>query len=70
MRYGLEHQFESHRGKEDTVSDVGQLRERIVAVEDRIDQLAIDAATTRAMAAMADRDVAVFGPVMRGTRGC
>ena len=69
MSYGHEHQFDSHRGKEATVSAIDELRERLVAVEDRVEELAVDAAATRAMAAMADRDVAMFRPAMSGHTG-
>ncbi|HSK95977.1 MAG TPA: hypothetical protein VK891_05100, partial [Euzebyales bacterium] len=48
------------------MSAIDELRERLVAVEERIDELAINAAATRAMAAMADRDVAKFRPAMSG----
>jgi chromosome segregation ATPase len=48
------------------VSDIDELRDRLVVVEDQVTQLAEDAAATRALAAMADRDVAAFRQEMRG----
>jgi hypothetical protein len=48
------------------VSDIDDLRARLVVVEDQVTQLAEDAAATRALAAMADRDVATFRQEMRG----
>jgi hypothetical protein len=48
------------------VSDIDDLRARLVVVEDQVTQLAEDAAATRALAAMADRDVAAFRQEMRG----
>jgi hypothetical protein len=66
MRYGLEPPFGSRREGEDPVSDIDDLRARLVVVEDQVTQLAEDAAATRALAAMADRDVAAFRQEMRG----
>jgi chromosome segregation ATPase len=66
MRYGLEPPFGSRREGEDPVSDIDDLRARLGVVEDQVTQLAEDAAATRALAAMADRDVAAFRQEMRG----
>lgn len=66
MRYGLEPPFGSRREGEGPVSDIDDLRARLVVVEDQVTQLVEDAAATRALAAMADRDVATFRQEMRG----
>lgn len=64
IRYGLEHQFESAGG--DTVSDIGELRDRMDEVEARVAHLTVDSAATRLMAALADRDVADIRQAQRG----
>lgn len=69
MRYGIEHTFGSGEGDEDTVSDIDRLRLRVSAVEDKVARLTDDGVTTRAIAALADRDVAEFRTVMRGHTG-
>jgi hypothetical protein len=66
MRYGTEHTFEAEQGDGDTVSDIEKLSVRLSVVEDKVAQLTDDGATTRAVAALADRDVADFKAVMRG----
>jgi uncharacterized coiled-coil protein SlyX len=48
------------------MSDIDELRDRVVVVEDKVEELGDDSAVTRALAAMSDRDVAVFHLVMRG----
>ena len=65
MRYGLERPFEPSQG-EDSVSDIAELRNRLVVVEDQVARLIDESAATRAIAAMADRDVADHRQEMRG----
>jgi chromosome segregation ATPase len=65
MRYGLERPFEPKQG-EDSVSDIAELRNRLVVVEDQVARLIDESAATRAIAAMADRDVADHRQEMRG----
>jgi hypothetical protein len=66
MRYGLERAFEASEGSGDAVSDIDELRNRLVVVEDQVARLIDDGAAARAMAAMADRDVAEYRQEMRG----
>ena len=66
MRYGLERPFEADQENGDAVSDIDELRNRLVVVEDQVARLIDDGAATRAMAAMADRDVAEYRQEMRG----
>ncbi len=47
-------------------SDVREVRNRLVVVEDQVARLIDDSAATRAMAALADRDVAEHRQEMRG----
>jgi hypothetical protein len=66
MRYCLEQAFEASEESGDPVSDIDELRNRLVVVEDQVARLIDDGAATRAMAAMADRDVAEYRQEMRG----
>ena len=48
------------------MSDIAELRNRLVVVEDQVARLIDESAATRAIAAMADRDVADHRQEMRG----
>ena len=66
MRYGPEQQSEARQDQRYAVSDIQELRNRLVVVEDQVARLIDESATTRAIAAMADRDIADFRQEMRG----
>ena len=69
MSYANERTFDKdpavRRGEGYTVSDIAEVRHRLVLVEEQVIRLIEDSAATNAMAAMADRDVAAYRQEMR-----
>jgi DNA-binding Lrp family transcriptional regulator len=66
MNYGIEDSSTTDDGDRDTVSDIDGLNIRLTAVEDKVARLTDDGVTTRAVAALADRDVSEFKAAMSG----
>ena len=69
MSYDIERKFDNgpaeSREEGHTVSDIAEVRHRLVLVEEQVIRLIEDSAATNAMAALADRDVAAYRQEMR-----